>query len=457
MTTKIKTHWACSACGGNTPKWLGQCPSCLEWNTLVEEPISSTLTSSYPNFVSTAQPISLSEVQIKEEDRLSSGFSGWDRILGGGAVKGSLSLIGGDPGIGKSTLLLQTTARLAQKGYKILYICGEESVSQTSMRAKRLGVNHPSIYLYPETNLELIKQQIDILSPDILVIDSIQIIFSPTLHAAPGSVAQVRETTAEIMRIAKQRHITTFVIGHVTKSGEIAGPRVLEHLVDTVLYFEGNSHVNYRMLRSVKNRFGPTNELLIMAMHGDGLKEIANPSGLFLQEKVTDISGSAITPIIDGSEAFLVEVQALVSPTPFTNPIRKTTGFDSNRFSLLLAVLEKRAHVKLYSSDVFLSIAGGLKVTHPSADLGAALAVISSLKNRLVPQKFTFAGEIGLGGEIRHVTHLERRIKESQLMGFQGIVIPEVQIKTISKRYFDNIEIIGVKTLKNAISLLQEK
>ncbi|WP_139414251.1 DNA repair protein RadA [Chlamydia abortus] len=453
MTTKIKIHWTCNECGTQTPKWLGQCPGCLQWNTLIEEQVSPHRSKKRLELQATA--VSLHTVELREEERLCIEDPGWDRILGGGAVRGSLTLLGGDPGIGKSTLLLQTAAKFADRGHKVLYVCGEESVTQTSLRARRLKISHTNIYLFPETNLDDIKQQIATLQPDILIIDSIQIVFTPTLHSSPGSVAQVREVTSELMHMAKQSQITTFVIGHVTKSGEIAGPRVLEHLVDTVLYFEGNSHANYRMIRSVKNRFGPTNELLILSMHAEGLKEVTNPSGLFLQEKITETTGSAIIPIIEGSATLLIEMQALASSSPFANPIRKTSGFDQNRFLLLLAVLEKRAQIKLHTADVFLSVAGGLKITEPAADLGAGLAVVSSLYNRLSPQNYTFTGEIGLGGEIRHVTHLERRLKESKLMGFEGAVIPEGQIAGLSSEMKNSLDIRGVKTIKDAIRLLQ--
>lgn len=452
MSTKLKIQWTCNVCGAHTPKWLGQCPGCLQWNTLNEEKVSPSFQRKKTLSQTTA--ISLNHVELCEQERLPIGEPGWDRLLGGGAVRGSLSLLGGDPGIGKSTLLLQISAKFAHHNYKVLYVCGEESVTQTSLRARRLGISDANIYLFPETNFDDIKQQISSLHPDILIIDSIQILFHPGVQASPGSVVQVREITTELMHIAKQSQITTFIIGHVTKSGEIAGPKVLEHLVDTVLYFEGNSHANYRMVRSVKNRFGPTNELVILSMHADGLKEVLNPSGLFLQEKITETSGSIIIPIVEGSETFLIEMQALVSPSPFSNPIRKTSGFDANRFLLLLAVLEKRAKIKCHTADVFLSIAGGLKITEPAADLGAALSVTSSLYNRLAPTNATFMGEIGLGGEIRHVTHLERRLKESKLMGFEQAIIPKGQIASLSSEIKEQLTIRGVATIQDAIRML---
>lgn len=455
MSTKVKTHWVCIECGAASVKWLGQCPGCLQWNTLTEEhrPITQKRGG---NPSPEAKVIALSAVEYKEEDRICIHEApGWNRLLGGGAVRGSLSLLGGEPGIGKSTLLLQMSAYYAHQGYKVLYICGEESVAQTSLRARRLHITTDNILLFPETNFELIQQQISQISPDILIIDSIQIIFNPLLQSAPGSVAQVRDVTAELMRIAKQQQITTFIVGHVTKSGDIAGPKVLEHLVDTVLYFEDVSHMNYRMIRSVKNRFGPTNELLILSMHKYGLQEVANSAGIFLQEQIEINTGSVIIPVIEGSETLLVEIQGLATKTSYANPLRKTSGFDQNRFSLLLAVLEKRAKVRLFASDLFLSVAGGLKITEPAADLGAMLAIVSSTYNRTILPHYTFTGEIGLGGEIRNVPHIEKRIKESKLMGFQGIVIPEGQIAGLSTELKNQCDIRGVKTIKDAIQLLQ--
>lgn len=454
MSTKVKTHWVCHECGTTSAKWLGQCLGCSQWNTLMEEKMGTTPRRGGP-CVSEARAIALNAVECKEEDRICIEAPGWNRLLGGGVVKGSLTLLGGEPGIGKSTLLLQASALYANQGYKVLYICGEESVTQTSLRARRLRIANENILLFPETNFELIQQQIEMISPDILIVDSVQIIFNPLLPSAPGSVAQVRDVTAELMRIAKHSQITTFIVGHVTKSGDIAGPKVLEHLVDTVLYFEEVSHVNYRMIRSVKNRFGPTNELLILSMHKHGLLEVANPAGMFLQEQMNISSGSVIIPVIEGSETLLVEIQGLASKSTFSNPIRKTSGFDQNRFSLLLAVLEKRAKLRLYASDLFLSVAGGLKITEPAADLGAVLAVISSMYNRVAPPQYTFTGEIGLGGEIRNVSHIEKRIKESKLMGFQGIVIPEGQVAGLSPELRSQCDIRGVKTIKDAIQLLQ--
>ncbi|WP_042280565.1 DNA repair protein RadA [Chlamydia pecorum] len=447
MTTKNKTRWTCTTCNAQMLKWQGQCSHCHNWNTLVEE-----LPTTHQDSSSCA--VSLSDIELQEQERLQIDKAGWDRILGGGAVRGSITLLGGDPGIGKSTILLQTAEKLAKQNLKILYVCGEESVAQTSLRARRLNITHPLIYLYPETNLNHIKQQLSLLSPDVLIIDSIQIMFDPKLNSAPGSVIQVREVTAELMRIAKQSQITTFVIGHVTKSGDIAGPKVLEHLVDTVLYFEGNSHAHYRMVRSVKNRFGQTNELLILSMHSDGLKEVLNPSKLFLQENSITTPGSVVVPIVEGSGILLIELQALASSSPFSNPIRKTSGFDPNRFSLLLAVLEKRARIKLFSTDIFLSITGGLKITEPAADLGALLAVVSSLQNTLPPKDFICIGEVGLGGEIRQVPHIERRLKEGKLLGFKGAVLPEGQAASLPEEITKNFTLKEVKTIQDAIHLL---
>lgn len=453
MTTKTKTLWTCNNCSTTHPKWIGQCSQCAEWNSL-EESIA-TKRSSYNTNPFSSKPIALDDVTLEETSRLLVGKKGWDRITGGGLVPGSLILIGGEPGIGKSTLLMQVVHQLSSQGKTVLYICGEESIQQTSIRARRLSISGSRILLLSETNLELIKQHITTINPDILVIDSIQIMFNPILGSTPGSISQVKEVTTELMHIAKQSQITTFIIGHITKSGELAGPKVLEHLVDTVLYFEGNTYKNYRMVRSIKNRFGPTNELIFFTMHDTGLLEIENPSSLFLQERSLETSGTAIIPIVEGSETLLVEIQALASPTPFSNPIRKTTGFDNNRFSLLLAVLEKRANIKMYNTDVFISIAGGLKISEPGADLGASLAIYSSLTGKKLPINCVSIGEIGLGGEIRSVIHIERRLKESIVMGFQQVIIPEKQKDNIPKSITNKLKIIGVKTITDAINLLR--
>ncbi|WP_213318502.1 DNA repair protein RadA [Chlamydiifrater volucris] len=453
---KVKTRWYCTNCGEEEAKWSGQCPQCQEWNTFVEKTVApSSLNSAYVSQSCSIPPVALDSVVHDNTTRILTGIESLDRMMGEGIVKGSLTLIGGDPGIGKSTLLLQISHRLANQSLKILYVCGEESVLQTSLRAKRLEVSSSNIFLLCETNLEAIQQRVRELSPDILVIDSIQILFSSEIASSPGSVAQVREVSARLMYFSKREELTTFIIGHVTKSGEIAGPRVLEHLMDTVLYFEGDSDRQYRMIRSVKNRFGPSNELAIFSMTDSGLKEIINPSGMFLKERDNSCSGSSVTPIIEGSRTFLVEIQALATKSPYPNPMRKTTGFDSNRFSLLLAVLEKRANVRLYNTDIFISVIGGLKLTEPAADLAAALAILSSFSSKIIPVNMAFLGELGLNGEVRSAAHIEKRLKECLLMGFSRIVIPHRQLSSLPEKLKKELQIIGVRTIRDAIELLE--
>ncbi|MFN4173503.1 MAG: DNA repair protein RadA, partial [Parachlamydiaceae bacterium] len=372
-----------------------------------------------------------------------------DRLLGGGVVPGSLVLIGGDPGIGKSTLLLQLSQALAKRDLTVLYISGEESLEQTSLRAKRLKIETEKLFVLSETNFSLIKQEIDELKPDILVVDSIQIVYKPEIGSAPGSVTQVRETTTEFMHLAKGRNISTFLIGHVTKSGEIAGPRVLEHLVDTVLYFEGDKQQQYRMIRVIKNRFGGTDEIAVFQMGQEGLIEIPNPSQIFLEERRKHSMGSVIIPTIEGTRPILIEAQALVTDTVFPTPSRKATGLDSNRMSLLLAVLEKRLNYPLFKTDVFVSIAGGLKITEPAVDLGILLAITSSARNRIVDPETCVMGEVGLGGEIRSVSRAESRVKEAIQMGFKKIILPKRNLKGLS-HYKEKINLVGVDMVEEA-------
>ncbi|WP_213357861.1 DNA repair protein RadA [Chlamydiifrater phoenicopteri] len=452
---KIKTRWQCTNCGEEELKWSGQCSQCQEWNTLVEKTMTASPINPLPPFQThAAPPIALDSIIHDNTTRILTDVKSFDRMMGQGVVKGSLTLIGGDPGIGKSTLLLQLSHQMAKKSLKILYVCGEESVLQTSLRAKRLGVASSNIFLLCETNLEAIQQRVQELSPHILVIDSIQILYSSEVTSPPGSVAQVREVSARLMYFSKQKELTTFIIGHVTKSGEIAGPRVLEHLMDTVLYFEGDSDRQYRMIRSVKNRFGPSNELSVFSMTDQGLKEIVNPSGMFLKERDNSCSGSSVAPIIEGSRTFLVEIQALATKSPYPNPMRKTTGFDSNRFSLLLAVLEKRANIRLYNTDIFISVIGGLRLTEPAADLAAAVAILSSFSSKIIPSNMAFLGELGLNGEIRSVAHIEKRLKECLLMGFSQVVIPHRQLHSLPEKITKELQVIGIKTIRDAIKLL---
>jgi DNA repair protein RadA/Sms len=368
---KTKSVWYCSECGHKQLKWSGQCPQCTQWNTLQEE---VELTQAQQRFesqsITHSRPMRLKEIKIGETHRIHTHIGEFDRLLGGGLVPGSLTLVGGDPGIGKSTLLLQLSFALAKQGLIVLYVCGEESVEQTSMRAKRLGIDTDNLLLLCETNFSLIKAQIDHVKPDVLIIDSIQIVYKSDITSAPGSVSQVRETATECMHIAKGRNIATFLIGHVTKSGEIAGPRVLEHIVDTVLYFEGDKQQNYRLIRVVKNRFGPTDEIGVFQMGNLGLVEVSNPSEIFLEGRKKDSIGSVIIPTIEGSRPILIEVQALVTDTVFSTPSRRCTGLDQNRLALLLAVMEKRIGYQMYLCDVFVSIAGGMRITEPGIDLG---------------------------------------------------------------------------------------
>lgn len=455
MATKQKSAWFCSECGHKQPKWSGQCPQCNHWNTLHEE---LTIAPSQRRFdaqnVAGSRPMRIKEVPIGETPRIKSAIDEFDRLIGGGIVPGSLSLVGGDPGIGKSTLLLQLSYALAKQGLMVLYVCGEESVEQTSMRAFRLGIETDNLLLLSETQFSAIKAHIDQINPDILIVDSIQIVYKSEIASAPGSVSQVRETTTEFMHIAKGRGIATFLIGHVTKAGEIAGPRVLEHLVDTVLYFEGDKQHNYRMIRVVKNRFGPTDEIAVFQMQSSGLVEVPNPSQIFLEERTKEIAGSVVIPTMEGTRPILIEAQALVTDTVFSNPSRRCTGVDQNRLNLLLAVLEKRMGYQLFRCDVFVSIAGGMRVDEPGADLGVLLAIASSLRNRRVDPETTVVGEVGLGGEVRSVTRTESRIKEALHMGFKRCVIPKRNLKGISEDLQRKIQIKGVEFVEEAVNEL---
>lgn len=378
----------------------------------------------------------------------------FDQLIGGGIVPGSLTLVGGDPGIGKSTLMLQLSNSLVKQGLVVLYICGEESVDQTTMRAKRLGIDSDHLYLLCETNFAFIKSQIEQLNPDVVIVDSIQIIYKNEITSAPGSVSQVREAAMEFMHISKGRGIAIFLIGHVTKAGEIAGPRVLEHLVDTVLYFEGEKQHDYRMIRVVKNRFGPTDEIAVFQMQAKGLAEITNPSQIFLEERMKGIVGSVIIPTIEGSRPFLIEAQALVTETVFPTPSRKCTGLDQNRLALLLAVLEKRMGYQLFKCDVFVSIAGGMRILEPAIDLGVLIAIASSLRNRRIDPETTVVGEVGLGGELRSVPRLESRIKEAIHMGFKRCVIPKRNLKGLTEELKAKIAIRGVDIVDEAVEAL---
>lgn len=455
MVTKQKSVWYCSECGHKQTKWGGQCPQCEKWNTLHEElemPASSRRFEAQA--LAPSKPLRLSEVSLIETPRIMTYMRELDQLIGGGIVPGSLTLVGGDPGIGKSTLMLQLSHSLCKQGLIVLYVCGEESVDQTSMRAKRLDIHSENLYLLNETNFAYIKSQIEQLNPDVVIVDSIQIVYKSEITSAPGSVSQVREAAMEFMHISKGRNIAIFLIGHVTKAGEIAGPRVLEHLVDTVLYFEGEKQHDYRMIRVVKNRFGPTDEIAVFQMKSKGLEEIANPSQIFLEERMKGIVGSVIIPTIEGSRPFLIEAQALVTETVFPTPSRKCTGLDQNRLALLLAVLEKRMGYQLFRCDVFVSIAGGMRILEPAIDLGVLIAIASSLRNRRIDPETTVVGEVGLGGELRSVSRLESRIKEAIHMGFKRCVIPRRNLKGLTEELKAKIVIHGVDIVDEAVNLL---
>jgi DNA repair protein RadA/Sms len=455
MVTKQKSVYYCSECGHKQTKWGGQCPQCEKWNTLNEElELPSSAKRFEAQLIAPRKPMRLSEVSLTETPRILTHIRELDQLIGGGIVPGSLTLVGGDPGIGKSTLMLQLSHTLVKQGLNVLYVCGEESVDQTTMRAKRLGIDSDRLYLLSETNFTYIKNQIEDLNPDAVIVDSIQIIYKSEISSAPGSVSQVREAATEFMHISKGRNVPIFLIGHVTKAGEIAGPRVLEHLVDTVLYFEGEKQHDYRMIRVVKNRFGPTDEIAVFQMHSQGLREIPNPSQIFLEERMKGIVGSVIIPAIEGSRPFLIEAQALVTETVFPTPSRKCTGLDQNRLALLLAVLEKRMGYQLFRCDVFVSIAGGVKILEPAIDLGILISIASSLRNRRIDPEMTVVGEVGLGGELRSVSRIESRIKEAIHMGFKRCIIPKRNLKGLSDEIKSKITIRGVDVVDEAVEAL---
>ncbi|MBF7109335.1 DNA repair protein RadA [Pediococcus pentosaceus] len=449
---KVKTQFLCSECGYVSPKFLGRCPNCGRWNTLVEERISEPKNErkSRVSFEGkSSKPQLISEVKMHEEPRVKTGMEELNRVLGGGVVDGSLVLIGGDPGIGKSTLLLQLSGQLAATDRDVLYVSGEESASQIKMRAKRLQVNSERFYLYPETDMSNIRAVIEELHPQYVIIDSVQTMQEPDIDSAVGSVSQIREITAELMQIAKTNNITIFIVGHVTKGGAIAGPKILEHMVDTVLYFEGDLHHTYRILRAVKNRFGSTNELGIFEMREEGLREVANPSEIFLEERLQDANGSAIVVSMEGTRPILVEIQALITPTIFGNAQRTASGLDRNRVSLIMAVLEKRANLTLQNQDAYLKAAGGVKLDEPAIDLAIAMSIVSSFKNQGTRPTDSFVGEIGLTGEIRRVNRIEQRVAEAQKLGFQRILIPKNNLKGWNPP--KGIEVVGVTTITDAI------
>ncbi len=442
-----KTIYNCQNCGFQSPKWMGRCPDCQQWNTFVEELPVATSNHSH-NLAEPGKPLKLSEVNSREEDRISCGLSELNRTLGGGVVPGSLILVGGDPGIGKSTLLLQAFASLAAQG-PALYVTAEESARQVKLRAERLGIRIDNLYLLAETSLTQIRQRIKELKPEFLVIDSIQTIFSDTLESAPGSVSQVRECTGQLMLQAKGGNIPTFLVGHVTKDGAIAGPRVLEHMVDTVLYFEGSGGHPYRILRAVKNRFGSTNEIGVFEMQEQGLREVSNPSELFLAERPEQSAGSAVVPALEGSRPILVELQALVSGSSFGTPQRTAIGIDHKRVALLIAILEKKVELSLAGQDIFLNVAGGVRLDEPAVDLAAICALASSHLNRVINPQLVMFGEVGLTGEVRAVSQPELRVKEAARLGFSQCLLPSGNMKNIDAP--KNIELIAIKHASEAL------
>lgn len=454
---KVKTKWICSECGYETAGYLGKCPECNTWGSIVEEIQQNfSLSPANSDFLNTQKPAKLSEIELSKEIRLSTQISEFDRVLGGGLVQGSIVLIAGDPGIGKSTILLQTGGLLSKSGKKVLYVSAEESANQIKLRAQRLSVNAENLYIYPQTNLELIRKEIENIKPDMVVVDSIQAIYSQNTSSSAGSVSQIRDCCNYLMQMAKNENITVMVVGHVTKEGNIAGPKVLEHMVDTVIYFEGDKYKSYRILRSVKNRFGNTSEIGIFNMGEAGLIEVTNPSEMFLNEHLTTSTpGSVIISTNEGSRPLLVEIQALVGTTPYSTPRRVANGVDFSRVLQILAVLEKRVGLNLSKQDVYVNVIGGVEISEPAADLGIALAVATCARDVVVDSHTVIIGEIGLSGEIRAVNNIEKRLNEAQKLGFKKAIIPDSNSKFDNK--FDKMEIVKVKRLIDAISACVSK
>lgn len=449
---KVKTKFVCNECGGESPKWMGKCPECGQWNTLVEEVEEKDAQLQKKLMGILSKPESLVDISEDIAERQSSGNSELDRVLGGGIVKGSLVLVGGDPGIGKSTLLLQISSNTGSKGLKVLYISGEESTAQIKLRASRMDIRSQNIYLVSENNTENINVYVNDMKPDILIVDSIQTMYNPEISSAPGSVSQVREATLELMKIAKQDGIATFIVGHVTKQGAIAGPRVLEHMVDTVLYFEGDTHMSYRVLRAVKNRFGSTNEIGIFEMGDKGLTEVANASEMLLSGRMKGAPGSCVIAAMEGTRAMLVEVQALLSHTSFGVPRRNATGVDYNRVMLLMAVLEKRVGMQLGSSDSYVNVVGGIKLNEPAADLGIVAAIASSFRDREIDEGTAIIGEVGLAGEVRAVNFAEKRVNEAAKLGFKRCIVPRNNLERLNDK--SGIEVVGVSNVNEMLDIL---
>ena len=451
---KTETAFVCQECGHKAGKWLGKCPECGEWNSLVEEKLQTSRKTGTRNGFQLREvtAVAFTDIEPQDDRRLPSGVTEFDRVLGGGIVTGTLVLIGGDPGIGKSTLLLQVADKLSESGTLVLYVSGKESERQIKLRGERLGVAASNLFLLPETNLENIFREIERLKPGAIIVDSIQTVFSSGLESAPGSVSQVREVAHQFLMLAKNRGIPVFLIGHITKEGSIAGPKALEHIVDTVLYFEGERHHNHRIVRAAKNRYGAANEVGVFEMTGRGLMPVANPSQMFLQERPQNVAGSIVTACMEGTRPLLVEIQALVSGNKYGTGRRMTQGLDQNRVALLIAMLEKRAGLQLSGDDVFVNIAGGLEVDEPAADLGVITAIASSFKNKDVDPHTAVFGEIGLTGEVRGAMQASVRAREAQALGFKKIVMPASNVAGLERLL--GVRVVGVKSVDEALEEL---
>ncbi len=453
---KIKTIFSCQSCGYETPKWMGKCPDCGQWHSFTEETVSSEPTrrteETTLSGVGAPTPVSIDAIMVENEQRLQTGIGEFDRVLGGGVVPGTLVLIGGDPGIGKSTLMLQALYGLAKSGHKALYVSGEESIRQIKLRSQRLNTMAPELFVVSEIDIDVILSMIKSFEPALIVIDSIQTMFHPSLSSAPGSISQVRETTLKLMLMAKRTGIPVFLVGHVTKEGAIAGPRLLEHMVDTVLYFEGDRSHIFRILRAVKNRFGSTNEIGVFEMNRNGLGEIANPSALFLSERPDNAPGSVVTACMEGTRPVLVEIQALASSSHLGTPRRTILGLDANRVALLVAVMEKKLGFHLMGHDLFMNVAGGAKMVEPSVDMGIICAVASSFMDKPVPEGVVVLGEVGLTGEVRAIGQIENRVSECAKMGFTRCLVPESNLARTPAS--GDIQILGIKTVSDAMKAL---
>lgn len=459
MAKGKSTAFFCKECGYESAKWLGQCPGCHEWNTFVEEPTAKSEAAGKRGMSriraeggrgEAIKPARLSEIQLDEQDRMKTGYEELDRVLGGGVVRGSLILVGGDPGIGKSTLLLQVCRNLALSEKKVLYISGEESLKQIKLRANRIGEVRGELLFLCETSLDLIEAAIQEEKPDVVIIDSIQTMFREEISSAPGSVSQVRESTNLLMQIAKGKGIAIFIVGHVTKEGVVAGPRVLEHMVDTVLYFEGERSASYRIIRGVKNRFGSTNEIGVFEMIESGLAEVKNPSEFMLSGRPEDASGAVVACLMEGTRPLLIEVQALITPTAFGMPRRTAAGTDYNRVNLLMAVLEKRGHYDLSHSDAYVNITGGLRMNEPALDLAILMAIVSSMKDRAIDSKTIIFGEVGLSGEVRAVSMAQQRVNEAKKLGFHTCILPKISLEKLGP--VEGIKLLGVENVREAIA-----